>query len=400
MIRLDRLLTRPQGYNAPRTRTINVGALISHIQRQGPVSRRDLARAIGLNPATVSKITNSLIADGVVMETGFGESATGRKPVLLTLNSSQHCIVAVNLDRTSVTCAVTDMSGEVTANVSLRAPDLHQTHVSFDMVDHCIELALAMVPPERSVLGIGVGAPGPLSMARGEIAAAGLPGWKDIPVRDRLEAKYHVPAFIDDRANTLALAEKWFGQARNEDDFIYVVVGRGIGLSIMSGCLLYRVGGDCPIQFGHTCIEVDGRSCACGRRGCLETYASLQAVVNQVHAALSRGEPSILADQPDIDPTDVAVAALQGDKLARDAFAEATRYLSEGIGNAINLFHPNLVFVNVHLPHPDVLMTPAAIEALAEHYPGTRFVLTSLDAVHSAAGSASLVLEGLYGSWA
>lgn len=139
------------------------------------------------------------------------------------------------------------------------------------------------------VVGIGIGAPGPLDSKNGLISCPpNLPAWVDIPIRDLIGRVFPVPVLLENDANAAALAEKWIGAATETDNFIYITVSTGIGAGIISdGQLLKGVKGNAG-DIGHAVIDPSFGECVCGQSGCLESIASGTAIAKRASAIVGR----------------------------------------------------------------------------------------------------------------
>lgn len=134
----------------------------------------------------------------------------------------------------------------------------------------------------NQILGIGIGAPGPLDSKNGFISCPpNLPAWVDIPIRELVERSFSIPVFLENDANAAALAEKWIGAAVDNDNFIYLTVSTGIGAGIVAeGQLLKGLKGNAG-DIGHTVVDPSYGKCVCGQSGCLESIASGTAIAKR-----------------------------------------------------------------------------------------------------------------------
>ena len=135
--------------------------------------------------------------------------------------------------------------------------------------------------PDAELLGVGVGAPGPLDRTRGVVLLTPNLGWVNLPLRDIIHDGLQVPAALDNDANCATLGESWQGAARGARHAIGITIGTGIGGGIVVDGRLYHGASDVAGEIGHTTIEVDGRKCGCGNYGCLEAYASGPAIARR-----------------------------------------------------------------------------------------------------------------------
>jgi glucokinase-like ROK family protein len=194
--------------------------------------------------------------------------------------------------------------------------------------------------------GVGIASAGAIDARDGSVFAAteNLPGWASFPLREFVERRFHLPAFIVNDAHAAALAELHFGLGRNLSDFVAVTLGTGIGGGVVAGGKLLNGEHGLAGTIGHHVIRIQGRPCNCGRRGCLEAYVStaalLRAYAEKSGRVLDRGSgDTALARQ-------VSELALAGDAAAKAAYSELASYLADGLANVFNLFDPQAVFLS------------------------------------------------------
>jgi glucokinase len=200
------------------------------------------------------------------------------------------------------------------------------------------------------ILGVGIGAPGPLDRARGIVVVAPNLGWRDYPLRDEISARVALPATLDNDANCATLGEWWQGAARGARHVVGLTIGTGIGGGIIIDGRLHHGVCDVAGEIGHTTIDLTGRYCRCGNYGCLEAYASGPAIAQRAREALERDEISSLHRMVDGDlsrltAATVYEAAKMGDPVARELVRDTATFLGAGIANLLNLFNPDVVVI-------------------------------------------------------
>jgi len=237
----------------------------------------------------------------------------------------------------------------------LVAPDgaiVHQTLISTEaergvdhVIDRIIHLArqLADQAADRGVelVGLGLGSPGTLSRSRGMVSAPpNLPGWRDVPIVERVAAATGLRVELDNDANYASWAEFRCGAGRGADSMVMLTLGTGIGSGIILDGKIVRGSHENAGELGHTIVQVDGRRCKCGQRGCLEAYASATQTAARMLEAIRAGEPSVLSPKAGaggpIDAGMVAAAAADGDEVAGRIWRDTCRYLAAG---CINIHH-------------------------------------------------------------
>jgi predicted NBD/HSP70 family sugar kinase len=191
-------------------------------------------------------------------------------------------------------------------------------------------------------------------------------GWDAVPLGAMLRKGMDLPLLIDNGAKTLGQAEKWFGAARGSDNAIIVLLGIGVGTSIISNGELYRGSTSSAGEWGHTTVMVDGRQCRCGAVGCLEAYVGAEAIVARYDELKRR--PVEVNPRDLEDRVAAIVSAKPSDKAAAKVLDETATYLGAGIADLVNLFNPERVVVGGWLGQllSDSLL-PRIREAAARH---------------------------------
>ncbi len=219
------------------------------------------------------------------------------------------------------------------------------------MVNETVEVTMREAGVGRdAILGVGIGAPGPLDREAGVVIVAPNLGWHMVPLRDRMSALTGLPAAIDNDANCATYGEWWIGAAKGGRNVIGVTIGTGIGGGLILDGRLYHGSADAAGEIGHTTIDQTGRRCGCGNYGCLEAYASGTAIAERAREALSFEQESILPDLVGGDVTMITAATVYeaaslGDAVATEVVRDTARFLGTGLANLLNIFNPDVVVI-------------------------------------------------------
>jgi glucokinase len=218
------------------------------------------------------------------------------------------------------------------------------------MVDTVIAETIAQTGAKRDdMIGIGVGAPGPLDRERGIVVTTPNLGWTNFPLRDVIQERARLPVRIDNDANCATLGEWWLGAARGANNVIGMTIGTGIGGGIILGGRLYHGSSDVAGEIGHATIDITGRRCKCGNYGCLEAYASGPSIADRAREAISTDDCLMVkmvgGDASRITAATVYEAAKRGDEVAIDVVRETSRFLGAGVANLLNIFNPDVVVI-------------------------------------------------------
>jgi N-acetylglucosamine repressor len=403
------LVSDTPGRNLNDIRLINRAVIFRTIRDAGTVSRADLARSSGLNPATVTHIVRELLHQGLVEEAGFAHSSGGRRSQLLRIRPQHSYVIAISLGRRSIDGMLTDLEmRDVTrrrlASMSLANPADITLPALLDMIRNLMAHSGVQ---RRRLAGIGICAPGPLNASRGLILTPpNFPSWRLTPLKEVVEAETGLPTLVDNDANAAALAEKWFGVARAIDNFIYILGESGVGSGIVIDGDIYRGAHDVAGEFGHTTIDVHGLPCDCGNTGCLELYASPSAIEQQVVRAIASGTRTGVLDlaggNPDRVSYEMVIRAAQGgDAFACSTLRRMTDALAAGVVNLVNAFDPEAIILGGRIalagdPMLDRLQEVVAGRTMVNDLRQVRVLQSSLHTDSPVIGAFSLVLRELF----
>ena len=319
-------------------REINRSLILNILREQDLLSRADIARALDLSKVTVSTIVSNLIQDELVEERGAGDSleSGGRKPIMLSLNSSKKYVIGVDIGTTSTAAATADLKGKHLQVTRRQIGDNLSVDRVLTQVQELIEQAIHKSKIDRAhILALGVSAAGIVNSVKGYIYFSPDFDWKDVDIKSLLEKKTGFPVVVDNCTRTMTLGEQWYGRIRDARNVLYVNVGYGIGSALILNKHIYSN----HSEFGHSFITKQKIRCHCGKYGCLEAVASGNAIESQAN--------ELLGDKVDkrITAKMLATMARDGDRTARRIFQNAGRYLGRAISIATNLFNPNTIVI-------------------------------------------------------
>ncbi len=201
---------------------------------------------------------------------------------------------------------------------------------------------------QEDFAGVGIGCPGALDLDQGVIVSTPNLGWDGFPIRSRISSALELPASLDNDANCATFAEWWLGAGQGVESLVGVTIGTGIGGGYLERGQLMRGASGSAFELGHTTINFEGRTCACGNRGCLEAYASGPSIAARARDALTIGDKSVLSamvegDLNRITAETVYDALLDGDALSARLIHETAELLGIGLANVVNLFNPEMI---------------------------------------------------------
>ena len=327
-------------------RRLNRSAVLDTIRGGGTMSRLDISRATGLSKPTVCTIVDQLIRDDAVVELpNAPATGRGRPPRLLAFNETASAFLGIEFGSTTVRVAVADGRGSLLAVRALSLAGDPRTAVA--EASAALRQLVADAGVSSSALrAVGVAAAGLIDRSRGEVVTASSRGWGAVPLGRMVEDELGLPASVINRVAAATLAEGRTGAASDTASYVWVYSGTGIGAGlVVDGVLVSGTSGFAG-ELGHSPVADDGRLCACGNRGCLETVAGAAAIAAGAAAAVAAGEVTTLsAMAPPLAAADVARAAVDGDAVAAHLLAAAGAALGLGVAHLVNILNPSLVVI-------------------------------------------------------
>lgn len=260
----------------------------------------------------------------------------------------EQLLLGFDIGGTKIGIGLGDASGRIFSSSRLNNVDTDPD----EMLPLLAETAKAKVKKAGfrldDVTAFGISAPFPADAVRGIMTAPpNNPKWRNVPILSYLTEQLGRPGCFENDANCGALAEWLFGAGRGCDNLIYLTMSTGIGGGIIANGRLVRGGGILSAgEVGHTCVEIDGRQCKCGLKGCYEAYAGGRAVAERLREELPQHPDSLLWKLIDGDLKRADMITLEQAVRARDAYAltlwdEIARRNAQAMGMLINLLNPD-----------------------------------------------------------
>jgi predicted NBD/HSP70 family sugar kinase len=352
--------------NTETARDINRRVLLNLIRARQPISRADLARCSGMQPSTVSLITEELIEEKWVVEGPIGHLPRGRKPRCLRLNSNRASVVAIDIRPGGTRVGIADLNGHFLAQEIMPTARRPRDFLSA----LCLRVqGLIAAHPAVELEAIGVSLPGRVDSSTNRLLISANLGWRDVDLKTPLEQATGLPVELENAANACALAELWFGShAPGETDLAVITVSEGIGAGIIVDGRLVRGEAGLAGEFGHITIAHDGPVCGCGNRGCWELYASNTAAIRYYIEASTGSLPDLeLARGPDAPRFEEILAlAERGDENAGKALDKAAYFLGVGLATLVTTLTPQVIMLCGEVTHAWSRIEPVLKRVTAE----------------------------------
>ena len=391
--------------NRDLTKTINQYHILDTIRRAGLISRVEIAAVTGQSRAAVTNITARLLHEKIIVEKETRTSSSrGRRRVLLALNPTAAYVVGVKLSAFQVSFAVTNMQADVLSSLIVPVR-IAKKSVEFvaDLIEegirHCVSEALIDI---RKISGIGIGIPGLVSSEKGFTYWSALYKKGNTTLRDLIQKRLKIQTHIENDANTVTLAQQWFGEGKGVDNFLMVTVEHGVGMGIVVNGQIYRGVNGIGAEFGHMVIKPGGVQCRCGKRGCIEAYVADYSVLRAAIDACKKGQWRY-KNISSLTIEEVTAIAKKGEPALLKIFKRSGETLGLGISGLIQIFNPEkIIIAGEGVRAGDLLFEPMQkmikTHTTSEMYETLQIVIQKWQDTDWARGAASLVLQELYKS--
>ncbi|MCL9773289.1 DNA-binding transcriptional regulator NagC [Vibrio methylphosphonaticus] len=331
--------------NVDLVKQLNSAAVYRLIDRQGPISRIQVADVSQLAPASVTKITRQLLERGLIKEVAQQASTGGRRAISLTTEVAPFHSVAVRLGRDYVQLSLYNLGGNELAFVQKELHYANQTELANGLMAN---LHAFLSDQERRIdqlIAIGITLPGLVNPTTGVVEYMPNTDIDKLELADLIRSQFNVECFVGNDVRGMALAEHYFGSSRDCQDSILVSVHRGTGAGIIVNGQVFLGFNRNVGEIGHIQIDPLGEQCQCGNFGCLETVAANPAIVQRVKKLIDQGYESSLSLKEDITIEDVCTHALNGDELSKQSLVRVGNQLGKAIAMTVNLFNPQKIII-------------------------------------------------------
>lgn len=323
--------------------------LLGLLHENGMVSAPDLSKLLNISLPTCMIMLNDLIQENFIRISGLGESKGGRRPNLYTLCQDSFYVIACDIGRYSANVAIFDGNNKMVTPIESIKTDIDDPALVEKLFQTSNVLVSVSNIPATKVLGVGIGMPGLIDSRAGINYTI-----KDVrfqAVGKSLKKQFGKVIYIDNDARMHAIGEYVFGAAKDHKDAICIHWSWGLGLGIFVNGQLYSGNNGFAGEFSHIPMVESGDLCICGKRGCLETIASSNTVMNRVRQGFSSNVVSSLINsfrlEPDsVTPADVIDFARKGDKFCISILNDIGEAMGNGLSYIIQLLNPEVIVLS------------------------------------------------------
>jgi predicted NBD/HSP70 family sugar kinase len=335
-------------YNQQDIKLINRSTVLKLLCIHGTLSRMQLSALTGMSRPAITNIVNEMLQRGIVSECDLVDNTEmrGRRPIGIKILPGQLVTIGVNISRGKIKGVLLDLNGTICE--ILVEPLVSETEDTlkiklFSIID---QLLAHFSSYGKQCIGIGISVLGPVDLSTGTLLnPTNFYGISYVPLKKLLETRYSYPIVVDHDINAATIAEKFFGNAKSSDNFVYMGVGQGVSCGMyVNGNLCKGMRGFCG-EIGHCSVNPYGEQCSCGNNGCLELYVSTGKILERVHRDIAAGENSMLKKHPAITWEIFIQAVSERDPYAYSVLRESMKNLSNAIVTLINVLDPELIII-------------------------------------------------------
>lgn len=270
--------------------------------------------------------------------------------------------IGIDLGGTNIAVGAVTDDGKVISKASLPTlPERGYKEIVKDMAKLCRQVS-AENGGMDSVKAIGIGSPGTVDSKNGVVVFAGNLSLENAPVAEELRKHFDIPVYMENDANAAAYGE-YIACGLDTDSFVFITLGTGVGGGIIINKQIYCGFNGAGAEIGHMTLEMGGKECNCGNRGCYEKYASVTALREQTEEAIKAHPESMMnewvKEHGHISGRTAFECAQRGDKTAETVRDTYIRYVAEGIISVVNIFQPEVIVIGGGISKEgDVLLNP------------------------------------------
>ncbi|MCQ2442802.1 MAG: ROK family transcriptional regulator [Oscillospiraceae bacterium] len=341
------------GINLENVKNNNRSAILKLLNDQGAMSRKDIASALGLTPATVSVICAELLSLNILCDLGElkEERRAGRKKMLLAINYDRYYVLSVSVESIETVITVSNLRGERAVSHRVKTDTSVSPEEFFRRIANEGKALLWENGIDRiSVLGVGVSIPGIVLREEG-ISTATYRLWEHpVNIRACLQAHLEYPVVVENNVKAFAEAEMIYGSGKEQENLLFLKWGPGVGSSIVIHKQIYESRKFKSAEIGHVIIDRNGKQCRCGRRGCLETLTATHALAEYVRERFNRKSMPQLWALTEGDPERIQARNIRewidcNDSALWTVLEENINLLAQVVSNTMTMLSPDRTII-------------------------------------------------------
>jgi len=311
-------------------------AVFNAIRQLGKATAPEIESRVEPSKPTVLRYLGELTEEKLVIEQGQLETSTGRPPKLFSINASAAFSVGVDFGAPDLTLVLIDLAKNIIDRRKIPTElDESPSTTAQRIVEGVKEITRAnRISLEDQLLGAAVGVPCRIDReAELVLPIVRLPHWENVPLKAIIERDADFPVCVEMGTHLMVLGERGFGGEEGIENMLHIHIREGIGMGAFIDGRLVKGSRESACEIGHMIVSAEGPECICGRRGCLEVFASEPAMLRSAQILMKRK----------LTAQELFAAAREGDDIAQKVVSGALDYLAVAVVNAVGLLDPELV---------------------------------------------------------
>ncbi len=380
------------------------------LQKHGPMTKKELSESLDIKPSTLGRILERLMANGAVLEGEYQTTAMGRKPYSYDVNTEGKYVLGIDISRVKISAVVCDIKMRVIDSV-ISVEDIIKYGSSAELIDKMCRDIQAMLDRNSistsELIGAGISMVGPVDRHTGcTQRVVGFPthDWSNMPLGDMVRMRIGCPVYVDNGTYAAVLYEYLYGVGRPYKRVAFVNSSFGIRAGYINNNVIVRSANNDESALAHTTIVPSGERCFCGKRGCVNGYATTSAIFRNIRRLKELGG-NVGIDKPlnEIYFKDVIDAANAGNPSCAHEIHMAGEMFGYALSNYITLLNPELVILSgsaIHMSqnYYDTVFNAAMLGQSLSHGSTTFQKGGSHGALTMAVGGAAMYFEKYVGN--
>lgn len=372
-------------------------SIIKALYFNNVISSLEISKITGASIPTITKHIEELINAGYIVEKGFAQSSSGRRPVVYSLIADKHYILSVAMDQFYTRMVIVDFNGTFISEISETALNI-KDESALEKLIASIQLFIDQSGIKRKkILVAGISMPGFIDVNDGNNRS--FLYTDAYSLRELLTKQLKVPVFIDNDSSAIALAELKFGVGKIKSEIMVINLSWGIGLGMIINNKIYRGFKGYAGEFSHIPIFDNDKICSCGKRGCLETQASLITIEDNAVDEINNGTfTSLSLESGKVNISSVISAALNGDSLSIKLLSYAGYQIGRAVAILIHILNPEIIVLSGRASKAGKFWLAPVQQAINDYSiptitEGTDIILSKMGFDAQLVGSAALAVE-------
>lgn len=378
--------------------------ILINLYVESMLSIAEITKKMAKSTPSVTKVINQLIEQEVIVECGFAESTGGRRPIQYKISDQlKSYIISIACDQFFTTISISDLHNNIIVD-SRDIPLELKNRSSLDTIlNHTSELIKRSEIKIENFIGIGVSLPGFVNSELG-INESYQKNHNLYKLQQNIEKSLKIPTVIENDSRCIALAEKQLGLAKNITSSLIINLNWGVGLGIIINNNIFKGTAGYAGEFSHIPLADNQMLCSCGKRGCLEVVASLNAAIKNIENDIENEQYSIYSTFVNSNHHNKIEALFDsirvGDQVAINNIGKIGYMLGKGISTLIHILNPKQILISgrgsevghILNPHIQIALNEFCIPDIAKT---TNVTISELNKDAQVKGTMCLVVENL-----